>query len=67
MLAQIPYYLNFAVGQFLHQTHKLNKKIVFWDQRLQELFETSKQTICNEISNGLTYFNILKPIIVNTD
>ena len=43
------------------------KKIVFWDERLQELFETSKQTICNEISNGLSYFNILKPIIVNTD
>ena len=48
-----------------HTTSK--SKAVFWDSTLQELFEKSKQTICSEISKGLTYFDVNKAIIVNTD
>ena len=46
--------------------HTKNKS-VYWDAALQELFETSKKTICNSLTDGLTYFDITKPIFVYTD
>ena len=52
--------------ELLQHTSNKNKP-VFWDSVLQELFEGSKQNICNEIVKGLTYFDINKAIIVNTD
>ena len=47
--------------------HTGKGKTVFWDSTLQELFEASKQMLCEELTKGLTYFDINKPIVFTTD
>ena len=42
-------------------------KHVYWDEALQNVFEESKQIICNEAKSGLAYFDISKKMLVMTD
>ena len=44
----------------------LKGKHVCWDDTLQNIFEQSKEIICQEASNGLAYFDTTKNIIVIT-
>lgn len=52
--------------QFRELPQKPSEKIVYWDGQLQDIFETT-EAISNLAGQGLTYYDVTRPIAVFTD
>ena len=63
-----PFFANSKTMEPFRELLKPGKtKKVYWDNELRECFEESKQVVCQKASNGLTYFDAKKSILVMTD
>ena len=51
----------------LLKTSNIQGNVVYWDDTLKDLFEQSKDAICQEASRGLAYFDTNKNTLIMTD
>ena len=62
-----PFFATSKVMTPFRELLQSNSKTVYWDSHLQEIFETSRKSICEAALHGLKYFNTRDRLSLQTD